>query len=91
MTPELLCRCGIALVGSDEWQSGLAKVLQVNIRTIQRWYSGKLPMPESLREDLIEILGARRAACSEMLRQLIGDAPSPSSLRGQFVRSPGEP
>lgn len=72
LTPDFLCRIGIALAGStEEWQAALSKALQVNTRTIQRWHAGQLAMPDSLAEDLVEILGARRYAIGECLRQLI--------------------
>jgi hypothetical protein len=71
MTPDLLVRIGIALFGTEEWQLRLCKALQVSIRTVQRWAAGTQPMPESLAEDLIEILGAKRAAITTVLRDLI--------------------
>jgi len=43
---ELLRRAGEALYG-DRWQSDMAHVLGVNVRTVQRWLSGeRKPGPE---------------------------------------------
>lgn len=71
MTPALLTRAGIALFGTEEWQSGLSKALQVNIRTIQRWCAGTQEMPATLKEDLVEIVGGKRAALNNVLRELL--------------------
>jgi transcriptional regulator with XRE-family HTH domain len=44
---ELLLRVGGALYG-DRWQSDMAHVLGVNVRTVQRWLSGERePGPET--------------------------------------------
>ena len=71
VTPDLLARTGIALFGTEEWQAGLSKALLVNIRTIQRWVAGSQDMPPSLKEDLVEIVGGKRAALNNVLQELL--------------------
>lgn len=82
--PALFTRVCTALYGHavQGWQTEVSKALQVNIRSIGRWQSGAEPIPEGVVEDLIETLGARRAAISEALRQLVA---AQNALQGRRV------
>lgn len=71
LPPDLLTRIGVALYGPEEWQLGLSKALQVSVRTVQRWCAGTMDMPPALKEDLVEIVGAKRAALNNVLRELL--------------------
>lgn len=59
MTPDLLRECGEALYG-PQWQSALARDLQVADRTVRRWAAGDFGMPEGLAGEVLEALRRRR-------------------------------
>lgn len=59
MTPDLLRECGEALYG-QQWQSALARDLQVADRTVRRWAAGEFGMPPGLAEEVLEVLRRRR-------------------------------
>lgn len=74
MTPDLLRECGEALYG-PQWQSALARDLQVADRTVRRWAAGDFGMPPGLGEELIELLLSRAEAIAEMQERLAKEAP----------------
>lgn len=75
----LLSQIGEALYG-EQWQSPLARALDVNLRTMQRWAAGQNDPPEHLREDMIRLLHDRQQAISELLARL-------NPARGSRARS----
>jgi transposase-like protein len=68
MTPATLSRVGTALYGGF-WQTQLADDLGVNPRTLRRWLSQELPIPD-LRAELREIVRDRAQALIETLEYL---------------------
>ncbi len=68
MTPATLNRIGTALFGGY-WQTQLADALGVNPRTVRRWVSGELPIPD-LREELLDIISKREAQLIVLRRWL---------------------
>ena len=66
MTDSFIARIGRALYG-ERWQSAMARELDVNIRTVQRWAAGaEPPMPAyaallPLLEDRADEIEAVRA------------------------------
>lgn len=52
---ELAAMC-LAIWGPT-WQGPLARALKVNDRTVRRWASGDVPIPESVESDIRRILG----------------------------------
>lgn len=67
MTPDLLRECGEALYG-QQWQSALARDLQVADRTVRRWAAGDFGMPPSLGVELRQLLNKRRAELDALCR-----------------------
>ena len=53
---ELAAMC-LAVWGHG-WQNALARALKVNDRTVRRWASGDVPIPDSVERDIRHILGA---------------------------------
>jgi hypothetical protein len=69
MTPSTLNRIGSALYGAF-WQSRLADDVGVNSRTMRRWLSGEWPMPDTLKDELRQIILRRRQELLEALEAL---------------------
>lgn len=67
MTPDLLREAGEALFGA-QWQSELARGLDVAVRTVQRWASGASAMPTGLPND-IRALGDERIEAWRAVRE----------------------
>lgn len=67
MTPALLRECGKALYG-QQWQSALARDLQVADRTVRRWAAGEFGMPPGLCVELRQLLNQRRAELDALCR-----------------------
>ena len=65
----LLSEIGEALYG-PRWQSELARVLGVNIRTAQRWAAGDTTPPPGVYADLAKIAGERRISIGTLLPRL---------------------
>ena len=64
MNRETLCRVGAALYGeAPGWHEPLASDLAVDIRTMQRWASGKREIPPAVQGELA-------ALCHEASREL---------------------
>ena len=68
MTPTTLNRVGTACFGNF-WQTQMANALGVNPRTLRRWLSQELPIPD-LREELREIVRDRQQTLLETLEEL---------------------
>lgn len=69
MTPGTLTAIGEALYGS-QWQSELARALDVNDRTVRRWASGKNALPEKLSEELSVLCAERGQSLVEIAAKL---------------------
>ncbi len=65
MTPATINRIGTALFGGY-WQTQLADALGVNPRTVRRWVSGELPIPD-IRAELRVIIHQRRQTLLEAM------------------------
>lgn len=65
MTPEQLRTIGKHTLSSDRWQSPLARILGINLRTLQRYASGESPIPPDVAArlymmvDLAEIVAEK--------------------------------
>lgn len=46
---------GAELFGPN-WQAPVAELLEINLRTVQRWASGRNPVPDHAREMLLALL-----------------------------------
>lgn len=65
----LIIKVGEALYGAS-FQRALASDLGVNERTMRRWVAGDSAPPESVRDDLRELIFKRRIALTELLRRV---------------------
>ena len=68
---RLLVECGEALYG-PQWQSALARDLDVSDRTVRRWVAGTIDVPVGLYVDLLRLTQERAAnldALADRLRQ----------------------
>lgn len=69
MTPEQLTAAGVALYG-DQWQSNLARRLNIDSRRIRQWLSGERPLPEWLPSELSALLTQNIEECTRVLNDL---------------------
>ncbi len=58
MTAMEFRRAGRELFGGEGWQLCLARLLAVNIRTVQRWAAGQNEIPDDLAPLLAKVLEA---------------------------------
>jgi len=59
MQPKDFISLSIAYLGTTiDWQVKIAKILDVNPRTIQRWKKGDTPIPESVIKELETLIGS---------------------------------
>lgn len=56
----------------DDWIAPLSEVLAVNRRTVERWKSGDVEIPEHIAAELIRIprIGSAQRAYGDVLRRL---------------------
>lgn len=66
---RLLVECGEALYG-PQWQSALARDLDVSDRTIRRWVAGTTDVPAGLYLDLLRLTQERAAALDNLAERL---------------------
>jgi DNA-binding transcriptional MerR regulator len=69
MTTEELEAIATDILGS-RWQTELARLLDVNARTVRFWASGARPIPQTLRGDLARLAEQRRVAVSDAIERL---------------------
>jgi len=68
---NLFCTCGEALFG-PQWQSEMARALDVNIRTVQRWASGNNDLSPWVFEKLPALLNERQAKLAKLNKLVQG-------------------
>jgi hypothetical protein len=61
MTAPELCAAGELLFGTD-WRPPMAKLLNVNLRTLQRWANGQNEIPDGIAVMVRQVLAATRDA-----------------------------
>lgn len=61
MTTEQLQKAGRLLYG-DQWQSALARALDVDSRRIRQWMSGDRPISDWVEGEIMQILKDNHAA-----------------------------
>jgi transcriptional regulator with XRE-family HTH domain len=74
--PNPLLHAFVTLVYGRVWQMPLAEDLGVNLRTVQRWASGKQAPPPGIYAKLAALARARVAELEELLPALM-DAAEP--------------
>lgn len=55
MTPEELRKAGELLFG-NQWQSDLARALEVDSRRVRDWLQERRPIPVGVKTEIIELL-----------------------------------
>lgn len=79
-TASPLRAVGEALYGR-QWQSDIARDLDVSDRTVRRWIAGADPLPAGVVAELRRLCEARRRALAELIERLdSGTKPAQSPL-----------
>lgn len=65
-TISLLLEAGEALYGS-QWQSPIARDLNVADRTVRRWIAGESPIPDGISEDVKNLVTSRITVLSRVM------------------------
>ncbi|HEX9472484.1 MAG TPA: helix-turn-helix transcriptional regulator [Bradyrhizobium sp.] len=68
-TPTLLEIAGLALFG-PQWQSELARQLDVNDRTLRRWFAGTVEPSPGVWQDIRKLLERKQVACAKALEKV---------------------
>ena len=68
---DLFCKCSESLFG-PQWQSEMARALDVNIRTVQRWASGSNDLSPWVFEKLPALLNERQAELAKLNKLVQG-------------------
>lgn len=55
MTPEQLKNAGELLFG-NQWQSDLARALEVDSRRVRDWLQQRRPIPDGVKSEVIDLL-----------------------------------
>ena len=71
LTKEDLVKYGTALFGA-QFQTDLAKALDVNDRTMRRWLSGESPVPEKVGNDLGVLVKVKFELLNELTQEFHG-------------------
>lgn len=66
MTAPEFAAAGEYLFG-DSWQSQLARLLDVNLRTVQRWAAGQNPVPDHAARDVAALVAMKQRRQSATL------------------------
>ena len=75
MTIEQLQQAGRLLYG-DQWQSNLARALDVDDRTVRRWASGESAIKQSIANEIIELLKNNQSEINQFINQFINQTES---------------
>lgn len=67
MTSTELAALGLAIWGHS-WQGPLARALGVNDRTVRRWASGEVPIPETVETELLSLIGTGEKSSLQLPR-----------------------
>lgn len=66
---RILVECGEAMYG-PQWQSALARDLDVSDRTMRRWIAGTTDVPAGLYVDLLRLTQERAAVLDSLAARL---------------------
>lgn len=70
MTFELLEKIGLCWLG-EHWRNGMAEILDVDRRTLQRWEKSGT-VPSGVRRDLLLYLQERAATATQIMEMING-------------------
>lgn len=66
MTKDRLIAIGVALYGT-QWQSELARALDIDSRRVRQWLGDERPLPNWLDKELKVLLDDKIKACQALL------------------------
>ncbi|MEG0810452.1 MAG: hypothetical protein RSF85_09835 [Lactococcus sp.] len=69
MTPEQLKQAGELLFG-NQWQSDLARALDVDARRVRDWLQERRPIPVGVKNEVIELLRMNSQATAKYAETL---------------------
>lgn len=69
MTPTIFRRAGEALYG-DNWQTALARDLDISRPSVTRYAAGQRPIPDKVRAGVARLLRDRRIAIDGLVETL---------------------
>lgn len=78
ITKDLLIKVGQALYGT-QWQSDLARALDVDSRRVRQWLNDERPIPEWLLSELNTLLTKNIDDCQRLLQVLASQTQTPLS------------
>lgn len=78
ITKDLLIKVGQALYGA-QWQSDLARALDVDSRRVRQWLNDERPIPEWLLSELNTLLTKNIDDCQRLLQVLASQTQTPLS------------
>lgn len=78
ITKDLLIKVGQALYGT-QWQSDLARALDVDSRRVRQWLGDERPIPEWLSSELNALLAKNIDDCQHLQRALSNQTQTPLS------------
>lgn len=64
----IIADIGQALWGT-QWQTDMAKALDVSDRTVRRWVAGTTPIPRGIYADLIRVMTERQADLDDLIER----------------------
>ena len=70
---------GDMLYGTREWQSQLARDLEVNSSTVRRWLAGTRQISEATWDQIAEIARRRTSDLAQLLEQMATEDSEPSA------------
>lgn len=66
MTIDRLNAIGVALYGT-QWQSDLARALNIDSRRIRQWLGNERPIPDWLDDELTKLLNDKIVLCQSLI------------------------
>jgi hypothetical protein len=75
---DILVGVGRVLYDTDEFAAPMARALDVNVRVVQRWRTGKMQVPAGALSDLLRLVTERREALQRVEGELRSFLPSQS-------------
>lgn len=76
LTTNQLTAIGVALYGT-QWQSDLARALNVDSRRVRQWLNNERPIPEWLPNELNVLLSKNIDDCQQLQQVLFNQAQTP--------------
>lgn len=72
ITPDLLRRIGEA-VYSGSWEAMMGADLHISERALRRMSRGQVPIPDTLRDELLRLMESHANECCDLITELNGN------------------